>query len=226
MFDVERMANIDRLAEESAKRRPESVMAEGFAARLHRGSSLACEGLVSCRLGKGAYSMNRVAAWFERKFSFTFPIEQFPNICIRLRGTSARLEEMTRSVSGDAMIRKPDNKWSAQEHAGHLADLEPLWLARVDDFLKDGSTLTVADLNNRKTHEANHNARELKQILADFRARRERLLDRVETLPQSSVARSLLHPRLQQPMRLVDHLYFVAEHDDHHLAAIWEMIHA
>jgi len=25
-------------------------------------------------------------------------------------------------------------------------------------------------------------------------------------------------------MRLVDHLYFVAEHDHHHLASIWEMI--
>jgi len=25
-------------------------------------------------------------------------------------------------------------------------------------------------------------------------------------------------------MRLVDHLYFVAEHDDHHLAKIWELI--
>jgi hypothetical protein len=25
-------------------------------------------------------------------------------------------------------------------------------------------------------------------------------------------------------MRLVDHLYFAAEHDDHHLAIIWELI--
>jgi hypothetical protein len=25
-------------------------------------------------------------------------------------------------------------------------------------------------------------------------------------------------------MRLVDHLYFVAEHDDHHLARIWELL--
>jgi hypothetical protein len=24
-------------------------------------------------------------------------------------------------------------------------------------------------------------------------------------------------------MRLVDHLFFVAEHDDHHLARIWEL---
>jgi hypothetical protein len=27
-------------------------------------------------------------------------------------------------------------------------------------------------------------------------------------------------------MRLVDHLYFVAEHDDHHLARIWELLNA
>jgi hypothetical protein len=25
-------------------------------------------------------------------------------------------------------------------------------------------------------------------------------------------------------MQLVDHLYFVAEHDDHHLARIWELV--
>jgi hypothetical protein len=29
---------------------------------------------------------------------------------------------------------------------------------------------------------------------------------------------------LKTPMRLVDHLYFVAEHDDHHLAGIWELL--
>jgi len=168
--------------------------------------------------------MSQIAAWFERKFEFTFPLEQFPNLCIRLRGTPARLEEITRSTPREALLAKAGGKWSAQEHAGHLADLEPLWLARVEDFLKDGSTLTVADLSNRKTHEANHNARELREILAEFRVGRARWLDRVEKLQPASFARSLLHPRLMQPMRLVDHLYFVAEHDDHHLARIWEMI--
>jgi hypothetical protein len=38
------------------------------------------------------------------------------------------------------------------------------------------------------------------------------------------LAHSLLHPRLKEPMRLVDHLFFVAEHDDHHLAWIWKLI--
>jgi len=169
--------------------------------------------------------MSSVPAWFERKFEFTFPVEQYPNLCIRLRGTPARLEEILRGVPRDVLIRKPDDKWSAQEQAGHLLDLEPLWTARVDDFLRGGDTLTTADLRNRRTDEANHNARDVTEIAAEFRAARSRLLTRVGALPAEAFARTMLHPRLKQPMRLVDHLYFVAEHDDHHLAVIWELTH-
>jgi hypothetical protein len=64
----------------------------------------------------------------------------------------------------------------------------------------------------------------LADILADFRKARLRLVDRVAELEPELFARSMLHPRLKQPMRLVDHLYFVAEHDDHHLAKIWDLI--
>ncbi|MFZ0315116.1 MAG: DinB family protein [Candidatus Korobacteraceae bacterium] len=168
--------------------------------------------------------MSQVPVWFERKFDFTFPVERYPNLCIRLRGTPPRLEEILGGVAHEMLLGKPGDKWSAQEHAGHLLDLESLWLARVDDFLTDGDTLTVADLSNRKTHEANHNTRELTEILAEFRTARLRLVDRIAKFQPMHFARSRLHPRLKQPMRLVDHLYFVAEHDDHHLARIWEMI--
>ena len=168
--------------------------------------------------------MSQVPLWFDRKFEFTFPVEQFPTLCIRLRGAPARLDELVRDVPRAAMVRTPGDTWSAQEHAGHLADLESLWMARVDDFLKDGgNTLTVADLTNRRTTEARHNDRDLKDILADFRAARLRLVERANAFPSATFSRSLLHPRLKQPMRLVDHLYFVAEHDDHHLARIWEL---
>jgi len=169
--------------------------------------------------------MSQVAAWFERKFEFTFPVDQYPNLCVRLRGTPPRLEEMLESVRRDALIAKPRDKWSVLEHVGHLADLESLWAARVEDFLVDGDKLTAADLSNRQTHEANHNARELRSILAEFRVARLRLLDRVGSFDLARFGRTKLHPRLQQPMRLVDHLYFVAEHDDHHLARIWEILH-
>jgi uncharacterized damage-inducible protein DinB len=168
--------------------------------------------------------MSNVPVWFDRRFEFTFPVNQFPNLCIRLCGTPARLEEIVRGVPPDVLIRKPGDKWSAQEHAGHLLDLEPLWAARVDDFVAGRDTLTVADLRNRKTDAANHNARDVGEILAEFRAARRQLLDRVRALPSDAFGRSVLHPRLKQPMRLVDHLFFAAEHDDHHLAVIWESI--
>jgi len=122
------------------------------------------------------------------------------------------------------LIGKNEGKWSAQEHAGHLLDLEPLWLARVDDYVAARDQLAAADLTNRKTHEANHNARRLDEILTAFRAARQRLLQGLEELDSSLFGRAIPHPRLHTPLRLVDHLYFVAEHDDHHLAHIWELV--
>jgi uncharacterized damage-inducible protein DinB len=168
--------------------------------------------------------MSQVGVWFERRFEFSFPVELWPNICARLRGTPARLEEILSTPSHELLTGKVEKKWSTQEHAGHLVDLEPLWLTRVEDYVRGSDQLTPTDLNNRKTDEANHNARPLQKILAEFRAARRRLLRRVEELDVSLFARAIPHPRLKTPMRLVDHLYFVAEHDDHHLARIWELL--
>ncbi len=163
------------------------------------------------------------AKWFERKFEFTFPVELYPNLCMRLRGTPARLEELVRSVSHQTLTRKADEKWSMQEHAGHLLDLELLWRARLENFVSGSAELTAADLSNRRTSEANHNASEALQILEQFRLHRMALLERLEQIGPDILSRTLLHPRLQQPMRLVDHLAFVAEHDDHHLVRMWEL---
>jgi uncharacterized damage-inducible protein DinB len=172
--------------------------------------------------------MSEVPLWFERKFDFSFPSRLYPNVAARLRGTPARLEDLLRNCSHDLLVRKPyvknEEKWSPQEHAGHLLDLEPLWTARVDDFVAGHSELTVADLTNRGTTLANHNAHPLDQILSEFRRARLSLLDRAAQLDPAQSDRTLLHPRMKNPMRLVDHLYFVAEHDDHHLAHISELM--
>ena len=183
--------------------------------------------MIAARIGTDRVSSQRtVPIWFERKFEFSFPVELLPNLSARLRGTPARLEETLQGRSNEILIAKPREKWSAQEHAGHLLDLEPLWLARLGDYMAARDQLTAADLTNRKTHEANHNARALDRILTDFRAARDKLLRRVDELDAALFARAINHPRLEKPMRLVDHLYFVAEHDDHHLAIIWELLEA
>jgi uncharacterized damage-inducible protein DinB len=168
--------------------------------------------------------MTQVAAWFERKLEFSFPAEVYPNLIVRLRGTPARLEEILHGCSRQTLITKPEGKWSAQEHTGHLLALEPLWLARIEDYVNGSEQLSAADLTNRNTDEANYNARELAEILTEFRRARMKLADRAEELNAGLFGRTIPHPRLKQPMRLADHLYFVAEHDDHHLAKIWELI--
>ena len=42
--------------------------------------------------------MSEVPIWFDRKFEFSFPVELHPNLCVRLRGTPARLEETLGAV--------------------------------------------------------------------------------------------------------------------------------
>jgi len=170
------------------------------------------------------WTMTQVAKWFERKFEFSFPVELYPNLLVRLRGTPARLEELVRGCPAERMVEAPEGKWSAQEHAGHLLQLEPLWMARVEDFLSGHAEMTVADLTNRSTFEAQFNKQPLERILTNFRRTRLELVHRVDAAGPASFKRTLAHPRMKTPMRLVDHLLFVAEHDDHHLAIIWEMI--
>jgi uncharacterized damage-inducible protein DinB len=164
-----------------------------------------------------------IPPWFERKFHFDFPVEHHAVLQVRLRGTPARLEELTRHLNVDTLTTRHDGKWSIQENAGHLLDLETLWAARLSDFITRNERLSPADLTNRGTHEASHNSRMLASILEAFRDARMRFVDRLDAQDPAFFHRVALHPRLNQPMRVTDHLYFVAEHDDHHLARIWEL---
>jgi uncharacterized damage-inducible protein DinB len=169
--------------------------------------------------------MSGVSLWYERQFEFGFPADLYPNLCVRLRGVPARAEELVRNCPQDVMTRKKEGKWSAQEHVGHLLDLEPLWLKRLEDFVDGRGELSTTDLSNRKTFEANYNGRAIENILSDFRKSRMLFVERAANVDAALYSRVLTHPRLRKPMRLVDHLFFVAEHDDHHLASIWGLVY-
>lgn len=141
-----------------------------------------------------------------------------------MRGTPARLEERTHSVPPQLLTRRFDGTWSIQGNVGHLLDLEPLWSARLDDLLQGAEALRPTDLSNRRTHEAGHNARPLGSLLSAFRSARSAFVARLEGLSESDLQRTALHPRLRQPMSVTGHCFFVAEHDDHHMARISELL--
>ncbi|MDQ3820015.1 MAG: DinB family protein [Acidobacteriota bacterium] len=161
--------------------------------------------------------------WFKRQFSFELPLWMYPNVVERLRGTPARLEDLTGGLSREVLTRRENDKWSIQEQAGHLLDLEPLGMNRLDDYEAGRENLCAADLQNRRTHDADHNANSIENILSAFRAERMEFVRRLDVYDEEFVRRAALHPRLNIEMRVIDLAFFIAEHDDHHLARISEL---
>ena len=168
--------------------------------------------------------MSERLAWFERKFSFDLPVWMYGNVVERLRGTPARLEDRLLNLPREVLTRRDGDKWSMQEHAGHMLDLEALEMKRLADYEAGRTELTPADLQNRRTFEADFNSQEIGDILSQFRRERAEFVERLDGLDASFIERSAVHPRLKLPMRVIDLAFFKAEHDDHHLARISELI--
>ena len=162
--------------------------------------------------------------WIERSFDFNFPVELYPEIIERVRGASARLDEYLNSAPDEVLARRDDGRWSIQENAGHLFDLDALTLERIEQYVAGVPVLHAADITNKATSAANYNNVPAATIASSFRARRIEVVNRLESLDAEMFARSAIHPRLNIPMRLVDFVFFEAEHDDYHLTRINELL--
>jgi uncharacterized damage-inducible protein DinB len=165
------------------------------------------------------YFMTPTLKWFDRNF-ITQDTALFNPILERLRGTPARVEERISSIPRKYLSLKLAGQWSIQENIGHLLDLEPLWYGRLEDILVGAEKLRPTDLANAATDAANHNAKDIKQLLEGFRVARTALVQTLENLSEDTLSKTALHPRLNTPMSIVDKMFFVAEHDDYHLATI------
>jgi uncharacterized damage-inducible protein DinB len=162
--------------------------------------------------------------WFEREFDFTSTQNFFPSVMERLAGTPARLEEKIALQPAELLTTRINGSWTIKENIGHLTDLEPLWQGRLDDILTGQTELRPTDLQNTKTSEANHDALPVDVLLKNFRQIRNQTMALLEKVDEKQVFQSALHPRLKTPMRTIDLFLFVAEHDDHHLARITQLL--
>ncbi len=161
--------------------------------------------------------------WIERSFTFDYPVEKHPDIVERFRGLPARAEDRVRGLTREQLTWS-DGGWSIQENLGHLLTLEPLWDQRLDDFLAGEPMLRAADMQNRATHDAKFNDQDVGDILRSLRTTRLAQVARLERLTVEEFARVSIHPRLKVPMRLLDGVTFVCEHDDYHMARIAEIL--
>ncbi|MEL6971040.1 MAG: DinB family protein [Bacteroidota bacterium] len=156
--------------------------------------------------------------WFSRKFDFSNKQNIFPAILERLTDTPLRLQHKLAGLSSMILTTKVGGQWSIQENLGHLIDLEPLWQGRLNDILLQHEYLRTADLSNTQTDQAAHNEQDITTLLQRFVELRRETMQSLRGLQEEEIFLSALHPRLHQPMRIMDLFLFVAEHDDHHLA--------
>ena len=162
--------------------------------------------------------------WIERKFGIIEDNGLLPAIIERLEGTPVRLQKKIKNIDEDKLNKKSDGKWSIKEEIGHLSDLEPLWIERVEQIVIGLPEMKPADITNPQTHNANHNSKNVLDILNKFALLRNQLVERLRTFHDDDLLKASIHPRLKTPMKIIDLAFFVAEHDDHHLAQIHFLI--
>jgi hypothetical protein len=160
--------------------------------------------------------------WFERQFVFPLPQGMLPFYLERLEGTLARLERKTRGVSEEVLSNKLDGKWSVKQNIGHLAEVGEISLRRIDEMRQGISPLSPAVFEPH----GDYNAQSISEVLHIFKISREKNIAKYRNVSEADLKKSSLHPRLKVHMNAVDLAWFEAEHDDHHLVRISEILNA
>src|SRR6266850_643661 len=133
---------------------------------------------VSARLLNVTVSgMITLARWTTRTFDHELPLELYPAVLERLRGTPARAAELLQAVPEALRSWRSEPSWSAQQHIGHLDDLHDLDLRRLNDYATGAAVLSAADMTNRKTEDAGHNVTSTAVLLERLRAHRTELAE-------------------------------------------------
>ncbi|HEX6892620.1 MAG TPA: DinB family protein [Chryseolinea sp.] len=158
--------------------------------------------------------------WFERKFTFGLPTGMLPFYLERLQGTINRIESKVNGVGEEMLSHKLDNKWSVKQNIGHLAEVDEIAIKRIDEMIRGVSPMSPAVFEPR----GDYNQQSVAEVIAYFQKTRTANVNRYSELTSDELERSSLHPRLKVTMTPVDLAWFDAEHDDHHLVRINEII--
>ena len=161
----------------------------------------------------------KTLAWFDRKLTFGYPKEMLPFFIERLSGTAIRLQEKVKDIDEAILSDKLNNKWSVKQNIGHLAEVDEIANQRLDQILSGAPVLAPAVFEPK-----DYSVWPLEKVLGFFQSSRSINLKKYAGLSEAALVKSSLHPRLKVNMTPVDLAWFDAEHDDHHLVKINEII--
>lgn len=162
--------------------------------------------------------------WFDRDFNFDFGIEQYDNLLDRLENFPMILNQKLDQIPEQFPTYNTEGKWSINQNIGHLFLLEIIWRARFQEINDGKKMMSPADLNNTATTRSSFNKLSITELTKCFWYERIKTIDFLKSLNSDDILKSSIHPRLNQPMRVIDLMYFVAEHDQHHMNTILEIM--
>lgn len=164
--------------------------------------------------------MNVTLPWFERNLKFGLPKEMLPFYLERLEGTIVRIQAKVKGISDSTLSEKLNGKWSVKQQIGHLAEVDEIANKRLDEMVAGITPMSPAVFEPQ-----DYNLWPIEKVLDLFKTNRLKNLKKYQSLSEADLLKPSLHPRLKVMMTPVDLAWFDAEHDDHHLVKMNEILH-
>ncbi len=159
-------------------------------------------------------------AWFERQLTFGLPKNMLPFYLERLEGTAPRIEFKIKDQPDEILSWQVGGKWSIKQNIGHLSEVDTIGNRRIDEMLAGIAMLSPAVFDTR----LDYNAMPVGDVIGIFTSGRIANLLKYHKLTDAELGKASIHPRLKVPMTPVDLAWFDAEHDDHHLVTINDLL--
>jgi hypothetical protein len=157
--------------------------------------------------------------WFERTFQFGLPVGMLPFYIERLEGAIPRIQNKVRGVSEEILSNRLNDSWSVKENIGHLAEVDEVGFNRITEMITGKAVLSPAVFEPQA-----YDRWPITDVVNFFVEIRLRNINRYRELKPEEAVKSSQHPRLKVMMTPVDLAWFDAEHDDHHLVRITEIL--
>lgn len=157
--------------------------------------------------------------WFEREFTFGLPPRMLPFYIERLEGAICRIEHKVTGVNDHVLSERYNGKWSIKQNIGHLAEVDIVSNKRIDEILSGVAVLSPAVFEPQ-----DYNPWPIEKVVQLFRGARLATVNKYRALSDLHLVKGSMHPRLKVMLTPVDLAWFDAEHDDHHLLKISDII--
>lgn len=162
--------------------------------------------------------------WLQRSFKEQWEPQMAQVFAEQLQSHTGRLHGLLTPISQQQALQAPHGKWNVMKHLGHLFLMEKLWQDRLDDLFDGREVLRPADISNAATEAAPFEENKVEEVLEAFIDQRNATLQKLQQAEHKRKDQYALHPRLQVKMGLAEQLYFVREHDLHHMQSMQHLI--